>query len=122
MTQLAKYFYGLTICLRTLTPTCLLTHWSGGILREASDGPQIARSTEWHWMARWNDYKQWDDTDILGRDPVGLLAPLGGPEPLLHPTPPQMVTSMSPITKPSTESLTESSTESPKPTVKSPFR
>ena len=26
--------------------------WSGGILREASDGPQIARGTEWHWMAR----------------------------------------------------------------------
>ena len=26
--------------------------WSSGILREASDRPQIARGTEWYWMAR----------------------------------------------------------------------
>jgi hypothetical protein len=63
--------------------------WSGGIPREASDGPQIARGTEWHWMARWNDYEQRDDTDIPGRDPVGPLAPLGGAEPLLHSPPPK---------------------------------
>ena len=38
-------------------------------------------------------------------------------------TPPQMVTSASPITKPPTESPTETSTESPpKPTIKSPFK
>ena len=57
--------------------------WSGGILREASNRPQIARGTEGHWMARRNDYEQQDDTDILGRDPMGPLAPLGGPEALL---------------------------------------
>jgi len=35
----------------------------------------------------WN-YRQQDDTDILGRDPAGPLAPLGGTESLLHCTDP----------------------------------
>ena len=38
-------------------------------------------------MARRNDYEQRDDTDIPGRDPVGHLALLGGPEALLHSPP-----------------------------------
>jgi hypothetical protein len=84
---------------------------------------QIAGDTspEQGCMARWNYEQARDDNDILGRDPAGPLAPLGGTESLLHSPPPQMVTSASPITKPPTESPTESSTESP-PKPKSPFK
>jgi hypothetical protein len=36
--------------------------------------------------AGWHDqtYKQREDIDILGRDPAGPLAPLGGPKALLQ--------------------------------------
>jgi len=52
--------------------------------------PQLARgrATEQCCMARWN-HEQRDDNAILGQDPMGPLAPLGGPELLLHPAPPK---------------------------------
>src|ERR1700689_2219670 len=47
-------------------------------------GPQLARGTEQCGMARQSSEQAQDNNDILGRDPAGPLAPLGGTESLLH--------------------------------------
>jgi len=67
-----------SVCIKFDRTTRMLDRW---ILEK----PQLARgrATEQCCMARCS-YEQWDDNAILGQDPVGPLAPLGGPEPLLH--------------------------------------
>jgi hypothetical protein len=50
--------------------------------REASASKRQGHGTVLY--GKTNNYEQRDDTDILGRDPAGPLAPLGGAEPLLQ--------------------------------------
>jgi hypothetical protein len=51
-------------------------------LEEASDSRRQGHGTGTVWQAE--NYEQQDDTDILGTDPVGPLAPLEGQKPLLQ--------------------------------------